>query len=257
MPTRSATSSPSGARAFAHRVLIVDSDEATRAQVKDLLATHAIEVLEAADALHGFQMLERERPELVLLDLVLPGISGTEILTYIRQRSMLPVILLTTVDAEESKVRGLQLGADDYVVKPFSQRELAARVGALLRRSQAAGPGDRAELAFEGLRIDLAGRTVWRDGREVPVTTKEFELLAYLAARPGIALTRHQLLRDVWHSSHEWQQDATVTEHVRRLRVKIEDDPNHPRWLQTVRGIGYRFSQRTRVSGDQSVGSTG
>lgn len=228
-------------------ILVIDPEATARAEVKQALVPHGYEVIEATDGAQAFQALEQNQPDLVLLDLVLPAVSGLEVLAHIRQTGMLPVILLTSLDAEENKVRGLRLGADDYVVKPFSPRELAARVEAVLRRTRAAAPGDRAELVFDGLRIDLAGRTVWAEGQSVETTAREFELLAYLAARPGVAFTRHQLLRDVWHSSEEWQQDATVTEHVRRLRAMLEPDPDHPRWLQTVRGVGYRFSSRTQV----------
>ena len=180
----------------------------------------------------------------------MPGVNGHDFLAEIRGRDdELPVIMLTAVLNEASKLQAFGLGADDYVTKPFHPAELTARVEAVLRRAlrARAAAGDLAAprvVEAGGLRIDLDGHRVWRDERIVELTAREFELLAYLASHPGRAFSRGELLSVVWHSSSEWQQEATVTEHVRRLRLKLEDDPDRPRWLQTVRGVGYRFERR-------------
>jgi two-component system phosphate regulon response regulator PhoB len=233
----------------AGRVLVVEDEAEIRELVRFTLEVDGFTVLRASNAMEAFELLDREKPDLVLLDLMLPAISGLEVLQTIRGRNAtLPVIILSALGSEDNRVRGLQLGADDYVCKPFSPRELVARVQALLRRTQ--GPNAAmATIAYDGLRIDVAAREVWVRGTLVDTTAKEFDLLAFLAANPGRVYTRHQLLREVWKSSSEWQQEGTVTEHVRRLRVKVEEDPERPRWLQTVRGVGYRFERRhTRVA---------
>jgi DNA-binding response OmpR family regulator len=175
----------------------------------------------------------------VLLDISMPEMDGLAVLARLRETGTLPVILLTARDAEDDRIRGLDLGADDYVVKPFSPRELAARVRSLLRRARAAGPAG--VLEFEGLRIDLGARDVSVGGEPAGLTRREFDVLATLASAPRQAFSRAQLLRRVWGSQEAWQTPATVTEHVRRLRRKIESDPERPRWVQTVQRVGYRF----------------
>ncbi len=179
---------------------------------------------------------------------MLPGRDGLDILGDLRRTSDVPVILLTARGEEADRVVGLKLGADDYVVKPFSAAELSARVQSVLRRSQpaaapASSPAARGgrSLAFDGLQIDLDTREVSVKGEAVEITAREFDLLAFLAASPRQVFSRQQLLEQVWDSSSDWQSDATVTEHVRRLRRKIEDDPDQPRWVTTARGVGYRF----------------
>jgi two-component system alkaline phosphatase synthesis response regulator PhoP len=184
--------------------------------------------------------LGSSKPELVLLDLLLPDISGLEVLRAAVE-GVVPVIVVSGVDSEMTRVRALQLGADDFIVKPIAPRELVARVGAVLRRSDGHA-GDT--INVNDLRIDLAARMVHVRGRLIDLTPKEFDLLAFLAARPGRVLTRHQLLAGVWRSSSEWQSQATVTEHVHRLRTKIELDPSRPQYLVTARGVGYRFERR-------------
>ncbi len=180
----------------------------------------------------------------MLLDVGLPGVDGMELLVRIRERSAVPVIMLTGRTAEHERIAGLRGGADDYVAKPFSGGELVARVESVLRRSASAATGDApvgGHLAYGGLVIDPGAREVRVDDAVVAVTAKEFDLLAFLASAPRQVFTREQLLRHVWDSSIEWQDDATVTEHIRRVRRKIEVDPDRPRWLVTVRGVGYRF----------------
>jgi DNA-binding response OmpR family regulator len=175
----------------------------------------------------------------VVLDLMLPSMDGLTVLRRIRGMATTPVILLTALGDEADRVLGLELGADDYVVKPFSPRELTARVASVLRR---AGPAtSAASRQFDGLQIDEVAREVPRDGRLVELTRREFDLLACLTRSPRRVFTRGQLLEQVWDSSPEWQDPATVTVHVGHLRQKIEDDPARPRRIVTVRGVGYRF----------------
>jgi DNA-binding response OmpR family regulator len=226
----------------AQRVLVVEDDADVRHLLLRLLERDGYAVAEAHDALGAMEAIGADPPDLVLLDLGLPDVDGMELLERIRGRSGVPVIMLTGRTAEQDRIAGLRGGADDYVAKPFSPGELSARVESVLRRTtgSSAAP-DVQELAFDGLVIDRGAREVRVGGEVVSVTAKEFDLLAFLAAAPRQVFTREQLLRQVWESSAEWQDGATVTEHVRRLRRKVEADPDRPRWLVTVRGVGYRF----------------
>ncbi len=227
----------------AQRILVVEDDADIRLLLCRLLEREAYEVAAVSDALGAMEQLGAGDPDLVLLDVGLPDVDGMELLGRIRGRSSVPVIMLTGRTSEVDRIAGLRGGADDYVAKPFSAGELVARVQSVLRRSQSApeGAAPAGRLTFEGLVIDPSAREV-RVGEDlVPVTAKEVDLLAFLAAAPRQVFTREQLLRHVWDSSTEWQDDATVTEHVRRVRRKIEADPDQPRWLLTVRGVGYRF----------------
>ncbi len=226
------------------RILVVEDDADIRLLLCRLLEREGYEVAAVGDALGAMEQLGAGDPSLVLLDVGLPDVDGMELLGRIRARSAVPVIMLTGRTTEDDRIAGLRRGADDYVAKPFSAGELVARVQSVLRRSQAApdsGAPSGAPLAFDGLVIDPHAREVRVGDDLVPVTAKEFDLLAFLAAAPRQVFTREQLLRHVWDSSTEWQDDATVTEHVRRVRRKIEADPDRPRWLLTVRGVGYRF----------------
>jgi len=223
-------------------VLVIEDDPDVREVIVMALEAAGHRVLASADGLDGLDRLARDQPSLVVLDVMMPGISGLETLERIRVSSTVPTILLTSLGDERNKVRGLELGADDYVVKPFSPAELLARIHALLRRSAIVGRPPGPVIVHGDLRIDVGTREVTVRGSAVDTTAKEFDLLAFLAAAPGRVFTRHQLLREVWQSSSEWQQEATVTEHVRRLRAKVEADPERPHWLQTVRGVGYRFA---------------
>ena len=224
-------------------ILVVEDDADVRHLLQRLLEREGYKVSEARDALGAMQAIGTDAPDLVLLDIGLPDVDGMELLTRIRDRSGVPVIMLTGRAAEDDRIAGLRSGADDYVSKPFSSGELLARVESVLRRTAGGGAtiDDDAHLVFEGLRIDRSAREVRVGETVVPVTAKEFDLLTVLAAAPRQVFTREQLLRQVWDSSVEWQDDATVTEHVRRVRRKIEPDPDQPRWLVTVRGVGYRF----------------
>ncbi|HVM10073.1 MAG TPA: response regulator transcription factor [Acidimicrobiales bacterium] len=230
------------------RILIIDDDHDLREMATVVLEADGFEVVQASSAMEAFEAIAGELPDLVILDMVMPAITGLEVLQNIRQRSAtVPILILSGLGSEENRVRGLQLGADDYVTKPYSPRELVARVHALLRRSGAT-PGSGSTIVFDGLAIDLLAREVTVRGEPVPMTAMEFDLLAFFASHPGRVYTRHQLLREVWQSSSQWQQANTVTEHVRRVRAKIEldgtSDAGSVRWIETVRGVGYRFARR-------------
>ena len=221
-------------------VLVVDDEPIVRDVVVRYLRREGYSTLEADDGDRARAMLERNTPDLVVLDVMLPGADGLELCRWIRSRSELPVILLTARGEEADRVVGLELGADDYVTKPFSPRELAARVRTVLRRS-APAPGPEGErLEFEGLTLDTETREVRKAGEELKLTAKEFDLLWFLASNPRRVFSRDQLMSRVW--GYEAALDTgTVTVHIRRLREKIEDAPSHPRFLQTVWGVGYRF----------------
>ena len=225
----------------ARRVLVVDDEPTVREVVVGYLRRDGHEVSEAADGNRALELLESEPPDLVVLDLMLPGISGLDILRRLRQTSDIPVIMLTARADESDRVAGLELGADDYVVKPFSPRELAARVNGVLRRSAGRETTTPQALEFDGLMVDTMSREVKMGDRIVELTPKEFDVLAFLAASPRQVFSRAELLEKVWQSSPEWQDPATVTVHVRRIRNKIEADPEKPRWITTVWGVGYRF----------------
>jgi DNA-binding response OmpR family regulator len=221
-------------------VLVVDDEPIVREVVVRYLQHEGYTTLEADDGDKARIVLEAGRPDLVVLDVMLPGTDGLELCRWIRAKSELPVILLTARGEEADRIVGLELGADDYVTKPFSPRELAARVRTVLRRS--APPVDENQrLTFDGLELDAATREVRRQGEELKLTAKEFDLLWFLASNPRKVFSRDQLMSRVW--GYEAALDTgTVTVHVRRLREKIEESPSHPRFLQTVWGVGYRFA---------------
>jgi two-component system, OmpR family, response regulator ResD len=229
-------------------ILVVDDEPTIVEVVSRYLARAGFHTLQASDGPSALLAARTHRPDLVVLDVMLPGFDGIEVLRRLHEEPGEPVavILLTARGEESDRLIGLRRGADDYVVKPFSPAELVARVEAVLRRTaarEAAPDGDdpAAEpIEFDGLRIDPAGRTVTRDGEEVALTQREFDLLHYLAARPGRVFTREQLMEAVWGYTF-FTDTSTVTVHVRRLRAKIEPDPAHPRFVETVWGVGYRF----------------
>jgi DNA-binding response OmpR family regulator len=221
-------------------VLVVDDEPIVREVVVRYLQRDGYRTLEAADGESARTLLERERLDLVVLDLMLPGMDGLALCRWLRARSDVPVIMLTARGEEADRIVGLELGADDYVTKPFSPRELAARVRTVLRRS-AREPSGRTRLAFGDLEIDASTREVLRGGRPLRLTAKEFDLLWFLASHPRRVFSRSQLMDRVW--GYEAALDTgTITVHVRRLREKIEDDPSRPRLLETVWGVGYRFA---------------
>jgi DNA-binding response OmpR family regulator len=221
-------------------VLVVDDEPIVREVVVSYLQHEGYQTLEAGDGDTARRLLEDETPSLVVLDIMLPGTDGLELCRWIRARSDLPVILLTARGDEADRIVGLELGADDYVTKPFSPRELAARVRTVLRRTSTDIP--RAErLSFDGLDVDARTREVTRNDEPLRLTAKEFDLLWFLANHPRQVFSRDQLMDRVW--GYEAALDTgTVTVHIRRLREKIEDDPSRPQFLQTVWGVGYRFN---------------
>ena len=225
-------------------VLVVDDEAGIREVVAMTLEMEGIHCTVAADGMQALHLVNEIHPDVIVLDLMMPGVSGMEVLEKVRENSNVPVLLLTALNSEDNVVLGLRKGADDYMVKPFSGPELAARVEALMRRSRNASPSD--ELRFDNLVIDMPRRIVTLDGNEIELTAKEFDLLVHLAKAPGKVFTREDLLQAVWNSSGQYQQEGTVTEHVRRLRQKIEIDPERPTWVETVRGVGYRFERRRR-----------
>ena len=227
----------------APQVLVVDDEPMVREVVARYLERDGLCVHETGDGEAARAWLAEHQPDLVVLDIMLPGVDGLSILRDLRAAGDVPVILLSARVEEVDRVLGLELGADDYLVKPFSPRELAARVRTVLRRTRsvASEAGARQTLAFDGLAIDLSAREVAVDGRVVELRPKEFDLLAALASEPRRVFTRRQLLEQVWDSAPEYQDPATVTVHVGRLRQKLERDPEAPRWIATARGVGYRF----------------
>jgi DNA-binding response OmpR family regulator len=220
-------------------VLVVDDEPTIREVVVRYLEREGYRTLEAADGRAARELLESESPSLVVLDVMLPGTDGLELCRWIRGRSELPIIMLTARGEEADRIVGLELGADDYVTKPFSPRELAARVRTVLRRAQP-GALRNERLSFDGLELDAGTREVRGDDEDLRLTAKEFDLLWFLASNPRHVFSREQLMSRVW--GYEAALDTgTVTVHIRRLREKIEADPSHPRFLETVWGVGYRF----------------
>jgi DNA-binding response OmpR family regulator len=221
-------------------VLVVDDEPTIREVVVRYLRRDGFHTLEAADGERARELVETGKPSLVVLDVMLPGTDGLSLCRWIRSRSSLPVILLTARGDEVDRIVGLELGADDYVTKPFSPRELAARVRTVLRRSGPEAPREE-RLSVGELVIDAATREVTNGGEPVQLTAKEFDLLWFLASHPRRVFSRDQLMSRVW--GYEAAFDTgTVTVHVRRLREKIEADPSKPRLLETVWGVGYRLS---------------
>jgi DNA-binding response OmpR family regulator len=227
-------------------VLVVDDEPTIVEVVSRYLARAGFMTREAFDGPGALEAVREQRPDLVVLDVMLPGFDGIEAMRRLHEQpgEPIPVILLTARAEESDRLIGLRRGADDYVVKPFSPAELVARVEAVLRRAaRPAGAVDGADLepiVHGPLTVDQAARTVTLDGEELPLTQREFELLRFLAARPGRVFSRDQLMEEVW--GYDFYTDtSTVTVHVRRLRAKLEPDPAHPRFIETVWGVGYRF----------------
>jgi DNA-binding response OmpR family regulator len=221
-------------------ILVVDDEPMVREVLSRYLSREGFDVSAAEDGEEALTRFARATPDLVLLDLMLPKIDGYEVFRRIREQGgRTPVIMLTAKGEETDRIVGLELGADDYVAKPFSPREVVARVRAVLRRTDA-GTSDPVVMNLGRIAIDTGRREVTVDGQPVRLTRTEFDLLAYLASSPGTTFTRARLLEDVWDFA--WDGDtATVTVHVRRIREKIETDPSEPKHLVTVWGVGYRF----------------
>jgi DNA-binding response OmpR family regulator len=220
-------------------VLVVDDDLTVRDVVRRYLELAGHRVALADNGEDALAWIAEHDPDLVVLDLMLPGIDGLEVCRRLRQTSEVPVVMLTALGEEENRIAGLQLGADDYVTKPFSPRELALRVSSVLRRSGGSPPST--DVVDGDLRLDAGARRAMLAGAELPLTAREFDLLAFLMTHPGEAFTREQLLEKVW--GWDFGDQSTVTVHVRRLREKIEATPAKPARIATVWGVGYRYDR--------------
>lgn len=222
------------------RILLVDDEPELREMVRRYLHAEGFDVVEAADGPAALSRLRGSSPDLILLDVGLPGMDGFGVLSEIRKVSEVPVIMLTARTEEIDRVVGLTIGADDYVTKPFSPRELVARIKAVLRRGRLGQTEVGEALAFEGIVLDLAGRQVVTDGTPVELSALEFDLLAALASSPGRVFTRAQLLEKVWGWDY-FGAERVVDVHIGNLRKVLADDASRPRFIGTVRGVGYRF----------------
>ena len=224
------------------KLLLVEDEKSIAEGLAITLEAEGFQVAWVKDGLEAIPAWERLRPDLVVLDLMLPGMSGTEICRALRSRSDVPIIMLTAREAEVDRVVGLELGADDYVTKPFSTRELVARIKAILRRAPLIDvSGEELPIEVAGVRLDRARHEVRVDGDLVDLPPKEFELLAYLLENAGRVLTRGQLIDEIWGSDYVGDT-KTLDVHIRRLRTRLEDDPKEPKRIRTVRGVGYRFA---------------
>ena len=225
------------------RILLVDDEQSIQTLLSYPLRKDGYHVTSAQDGREALDRFAEARFDLVILDLMLPKLDGVEVCRELRQRSQVPIIMLTAKGSETDKVAGLEVGADDYITKPFSMREFRSRVKAALRRSRMAGePPDAEEIEHGELKVDYGRRMVTLEGEEVRVTYVEFEILGALARSPGRVLSRETLLEHVWGDS-EYRDPRTVDVHIRHLREKLESDPKEPEYLFTVRGVGYRFRE--------------
>ena len=229
------------------KILVVEDEPDIRKLVQYNLTQERFSVLEAEDGEQALKLLQREKPSLVILDLMLPGVSGMELCKLLKQRSetaKLPILMLTAKAGEADRIVGLEMGADDYLAKPFSPREMVARVRAILRRSEAK-PGIESVATYEkdSLKIDFSTYEVFVRGKPVKLTLKEFELLGFLVQNPNRVLNRDQLLDRVW-GGETFVTPRTVDVHIRRLRKAVEKDDRKPKWILTVRGVGYKFDEK-------------
>lgn len=221
------------------RILVVDDDKTVAEVLERYLERAGYDVVYAADGMAALAAVDEHPPDLVVLDLMLPGLDGLEVCRRLRRTTPVPVIMLTALGEETDRIAGLEVGADDYVTKPFSPRELVLRVQSVLRRASAPLADDRAVLTSGPITVDIAARQASKGDRLLTLTVREFDLLAFFVRHPRTAYDRAALLDQVWGWAYGDQ--STVTVHVRRLREKIEDDPADPRRLVTVWGVGYRW----------------
>jgi two-component system, OmpR family, response regulator len=225
------------------RILLVDDERSVQTLLSYPLRKDGYQVISALDGREALERFGETRFDLVILDLMLPKLDGVEVCRQMRRRSQVPIIMLTAKGSETDKVAGLELGADDYITKPFSMREFRSRVKAALRRSRMAGSApDEKPVDYGPLRIDPGRRMVSLLGEEIGLTYVEFEILSALARSPGRVLSRETLLEHVWGDS-EYRDPRTIDVHIRHLREKLERDPKRPEYLFTVRGVGYRFRE--------------
>jgi len=223
------------------KILIVEDEESVLDPLELLLSKEGFLIETARDGREALEKFAKTNPDLILLDLMLPEVSGTEVCRQIRSKSQVPIIMLTAKDAEVDKVVGLELGADDYVVKPYSKAELVARINAVLRRRKSDSMGDENGTISAGpVKIDIDRHLVSINGIQISLPLKEFELLEFLVRNRGRVLTRTQLIDRVWGSDY-FGDTKTLDVHVKRLRAKIEKDPANPVYIQTIRGLGYKF----------------
>ena len=223
------------------KILIVEDEESVLDPLELLLSKEGFSIETARDGRSALEKFEKVSPDLVLLDLMIPQISGTEVCRQIRAKSQVPIIMLTAKETEVDKVVGLELGADDYIVKPYSKAELVARIKAVLRRQKIeSGAGELGLISAGPVTIDIDRHLVTINGSTISLPLKEFELLEFLARNKGRVLTRTQLIDRVWGSDY-FGDTKTLDVHVKRLRAKIERDPANPIYIQTIRGLGYKF----------------
>jgi DNA-binding response OmpR family regulator len=231
------------------RILVVDDDPEITKLLEKYLSNDGYDVSVASNGAGALSAASAAEPDLVILDIVLGNEDGREVLRELRLISDVPTIFLTGRGLESERIAGLKLGADDYMVKPFSLGEMSARIESILRRSGANTSQHSIEapnIVYGVLQINENTHEVRLAGDLIELTSKEFALLNFMASTPRQVYSRAQLLEHVWASSSEWQNEATVTEHIRRLRSKIEQDPDHPLWIKTVRGVGYRFEPQLK-----------
>lgn len=222
------------------KILVVDDEEKIRELIKNYLEKEGFQVVPAADGGEALEFITKEKPNLIVLDWLLPGMSGLEICRQVRQKSKVPIIMLTAKTEEVDKLLGLELGADDYITKPFSLRELTARIRVVLRRSEPEEEKKTESVKVGGLEINLNRHEVWSEGKSISLTPTEFKILSILVSSPGRVYSRLQLLDAALGFAYEGYERSIDT-HVSNLRKKIEPDPVNPRYILTVYGIGYRF----------------
>lgn len=233
-----------------HNILIVDDDRDLSFITADTLESYGYEVMSAADPNEAFALLENVQFQLILLDINLPGMSGFEVCQELRRISKVPVIFASARTGEEDKIKGLDIGGDDYLEKPYSLKELLARIKALIRRTY--GEDDQEPCYhFGAVTVDVGRRKVTRKGQEIRLALKEFDVLAYLCGHQGNAVSKEQILRDVWGLLSEAEL-ATVAVHIRWLREKLEEDPAHPVYIRTVWGVGYRLDMDETETGERT-----
>lgn len=225
------------------KIILVDDEPEILTLVRDYLSREGFTVLTAINGNEGMELIDREKPDLVLLDWMLPGMSGLEMCKHLRETSTIPIIMLTAKSEEIDRVLGLEFGADDYIVKPFSLRELAARIKTVLRRSSGVVQENNSSILIRGdLSIDVASHKVSKRGQELSLTPTEFNILHLLATRPGTVYSRLQLLRQAMGEEYLYYERSIDT-HVSNLRKKVEDNPSDPKYVETVFGVGYRFGE--------------